>query len=449
MVPLIRIAFRNVLVQRKRSILIGFAVMLSALLLFMADSTMNGVEGQVLRGYMHLQSGHVAVVWEGMKEIDGMDTSRFLSKLASFNPAKKAEAKQAMDRLNQFLKTHADEVALFDATVRKYVRMRMGTNSGSVMVYGLTEATRQHLLDERTIAMEEGELPVASGRALALSREFADQNKVKLGDEVTLETVTANGESKEVAFVVKGIYANGAGYDNGYAFMPAREARDLLGYEEGYFDAARIYLKDLRRAEQFAKELDAYLLAESPMLRAESYKEASSFYTTTPKNLKLLFNLFVVFLLYIIGMGLRSTIGITLFQRMREFGTIRAIGFSKWQNYTVVLMEVLILSLMSLAIAFSIALGFTLFFGEQGVYVGPGPISYAMGGESFYPEMKVTDVVFVVLVITGFALGSTLGPGLRMSGQNITDLLANRMRKMSLMKVLWSGVSSPQRKVGQ
>ncbi len=57
----IKIAIRNVIINRKRTVLLGIVIFLSSLLLFLTDATMNGVYTQTLRGYVNLQSGHVAV----------------------------------------------------------------------------------------------------------------------------------------------------------------------------------------------------------------------------------------------------------------------------------------------------------------------------------------------------------------------------------------------------
>lgn len=447
MLPVIRIAFRNVLLQRKRSLLIGFAVMLSALLLLLADVIMNGVDRQVVKGYVYLQAGHVTVLWEDMKDVDSMDSARFMYKLATFDPAKKGANGRALDRLAEFVQLHHDQIALFDPTVRQFTQLRVGQQTGKFMLYGLTEQSRRLMTDARAIAVSEGELPVSGGRSVAVSRATADEFNLKLGDTITVETVTVEGKKTAVDLRLAGIYANGAGYDNIYGFMPDADVREILGYEKGYFDAARIYLKEMDQADAFARELNDYLAADGSVLYAQSYEEASAFYTNTPKNLKFFSNLFVLFLLFIIAIGLRSTIGISLFQRMREFGTIRAIGFSKLQNYMVILLELLFLSLMALGVAFVVAAGFTAIFSKSGVYVGPGAISYPLGGESFYPEMKATDVIRTILVILLFALLSTLGPGMRMCNQNITDLLMNRMRKVSALRVIWNVILPGRRKI--
>ena len=436
--PLIRIALRNVWAQKRRNSLIGLAVMVSALLLLLSDAVMNGVTRQVLRGYLNLQSGHVAVVWSEMKTVKPNDAARFLTKLKSFDPAQAEANRQATQRLKQYLADSSSDVAAFFPAVRRSVQTKVGDQINRSIAYGLTKANRDHLLNTGTIRMVAGRLPDGSGHAVALSQESATTQGLTIGSQIILETAVGD-EWKSVTFEVTGIYANGAGYDNYYAFMDDGVARDLFGYGPDEFDAGQIFLKDQSRAERFAHDLDAYLLAGGTVLRAESYAEASPFYTNNSRLMKMMFNGNVVFLLIIIAVGLRATIGINLMQRMREFGTIRAIGFGRWQNYIMILAEVWFLAMAALLVAFVLAAGLTWWFGSRGVWVGPGAISFALGGESFYPELSAWDVVKALGIILGFAVFATLGPGLRIVGHGITDLLLARQRRVSLVRMLLRG----------
>lgn len=435
--PLIRIALRNVWAQKRRNALVGLAVMVSALLLLLSDAVMNGVTRQVLKGYLNLQSGHVAVVWAEMKNVKTNDAARFLTKLKSFDPIQADANRQAVRRLQEFIADSPDVKAFFP-TVKRSVQTRVGDQINRSIAYGLSAANRQHLLDTGTIRMVAGSLPEGSGNTVAISQESATAQGLSVGSKIILETAIGD-EWKSVPFEVVGVYANGAGYDNYYAFMADGVARDLFGLDADQFDIGQVYLQNEARADRFAGELDAYLLAGGTVLRAESYAEASPFYTNNSRLMKMMFNGNVVFLLVIIAVGLRATIGINLMQRMREFGTIRAIGFGRWQNYMMILAEVWFLAMASLLVAFVLAAGFTWWFGSRGVYVGSGPVSFALGGESFYPELSAWDVVKALGIILGFAVFATLGPGLRIVGHGITDLLLARQRRVSLVRTLFRG----------
>ena len=46
-----------------------------------------------------------------------------------------------------------------------------------------------------------------------------------------------------------------------------------------------------------------------------------------------MFNVFIFFLLGMIAIGLRATVRMNLFEHMREFSTLRAVGYSRFQCF--------------------------------------------------------------------------------------------------------------------
>lgn len=436
-----KIAFRNIVADRKRAFLIGVAIFISSFLLFLTNTTMNGTESQVLRGYINLQAGQVAVVWKDLKKVSNMDPGKFIGNAASFDITEDNANRRAIARLINFLNENSGEIKAFYPTVRRSAKLIVKKpytkkKEGTLIIYSLTGDNRDFILDTGTLKMSEGELFSERDNSICISRERADEDMLKIGDTVTVEAVTLNGNSRTMKFVVSGIYANAAGYDNSYGFVSEKDARKLFGFDETYFDVGRIYLKDSGKVSEFARRLDEYLTAESDILRAESFSEASAFYTSTSRNIKIFFNIFTFFLLFMIGVGLRSTLRLKIFERMKEFGTLRAIGYSRIQCFAIIFFEVFFISIIALTAAFAVACIFVAIFGRVGIYVGSGGVTYALGGESFYPSLKVSDVIFAYTVISLFSLISAFGPGLKLCYHTITDIMMKRQKKFLLIAAI-------------
>ncbi len=435
-----KIALRNVIASKKRSFLIGLVIFLSTFILLISDAMMNGVERQILKGYDNLQASDVVVMWDSLKKVGNDDTTRLLFLTNnSFDPKKDAENKRATDKLNSYLDEHKSEVKAYYPLVRRNASLVNGNKKDSQFsIFGLTEANRKFLLESRTIELSQGELIYDDSNALAISRAKADEYDLDLGDKVEIAGLSIDGKAVARQFVIKGIYANGAGWDNYYGFIAESAARDLFQYKPGTFDIAKIYLDDAERADDFAKDLDSVLTAQSDVLRAESSSEASAMFPMMAQNLKAVFNLFIFALLFIIAIGLRATINMNLFERMKEFGTIRAIGYSRAQSFAIIFFEAFFLSLSMLCLALVSAFVLVQIFSEVGVYLGDGPLSY-FGGESIYPSMRVLDVLFALVIIALFALLSTFNPGLKLLYQNITDIMAKRQKRVFLPAAIWRG----------
>jgi|LSQX01.2.fsa_nt_gb ABC-type lipoprotein release transport system permease subunit len=436
-----RIAFRNIVSDKKRALLIGIAIFISSFLLFLTNSTMNGVESQVLRGYVNLQSGQVIVMWEELQKVSNMDAGKFLGNNASFDITKDELNKKAFERLADFLNSNKDEIKAFYPTIRRNAKLTIKKQStkkkeSSIIIYSLIPDNRDFILSTGTLKMSEGQLLDSQEDSICISRETADRDEINIGDSVAIQATTLNKNVRSMSFVVRGIYANTAGYDNSYGFISEKRARELFGFDSAYFDVGRIYLKNSGNIHSFANRLDKYLTSESKVLRAETYTQASAFYTSTSRNIKLFFSIFTFFLLFMIGVGLRSTLRLKIFERMKEFGTLRAIGYSRIQCFEIIFFEVLFLSILALTVAFFVAFILITIFGRVGVYVGSGGVTYALGGESFYPSLNLGDIIFAYVIISLFSLISTFGPGLKLCYQTITDIMIKKQKKISLFKVV-------------
>ncbi|AIQ12930.1 ABC transporter permease [Paenibacillus durus] len=435
---LIKIALRNIFAHKKRSAMIGAAIFISCLFILLSTSAMNGVQQQVLKGYMNIQSGHVAVEWEEQQKISGSDPGKFSENGKTYDLRKDAENKAALQRLDAYLQKHDDEIKAFYPTIHRNAYIMKGSSMDFVMLYGLTEASGHFFSDTKTVEPDSGTFDFKQENDLYLSEEKLADNNLKVGDTITIDYTSAEGQAKSANFHIAGTYANGAGYNNIYAYVPDSYLRKLLAVEPEYFDIGRLYLKNSANAGAFSSALDAELLRGNPVLRAEPYSLASEFYTNTSKIMKLFFNIFFIFFLCVIAAGVYTTIKMNIFERLKEFGSMRAIGYSRMQTYLIVFYELFFLSLLSLLVAFVLSAVLVLYFSKAGIYVGPGAVSFVLGGESFFPFMKVGDVVFSFAIIILFSLISTLYPGLQMCYQNITDLMLKRQKRVPVISRLFS-----------
>lgn len=428
---IIKIALRNLVMNKWRSLLIGFALFTSSFLLLISNATMNGVEDQVIRGYVHFQSGHVAVMWSEMKEISAKDPSRFLHKLVSYNPELETDNLEDIVQLEQFLGSNRDAVKAGFPSIMRLGRYSVGKVNDQFVVFGLTREHAAFLQQAKTLTIIEGELPDSETPGICISQFLAEDLGLNLGDSMQVRVATNAKEIREQEFVITGIYANVAGYDNFFAFMTDEDARKLTDVPQPLFDIYRVYLNSPQQAGEFAWKLNSYL-AGNPTLYAESYKDASTFYTNNSKYMRIMFNIFIFFILIVIAFGLVATIRMNLYERMREFGTLRAIGYSRSQNYGIIFAEMFLLAALALVAALILAGTLVAILGNTGIYVGTGAISYGLGGERFWPELRISDVLLAGAAVTFFALLATLGPGLSICYQEITDMMHKRQKSFFL-----------------
>jgi putative ABC transport system permease protein len=426
---LFTIALRNVLKNRKRSLFVGLAVCLSCAILLLSGALANGAGRQLAARYRDVMSGDVTVVWENVKEIDPSDAGRLY--FSEFDPKKMEDNRRAVRRFREFCQSRADRIEAVYEPLRAFGMLDNGTYASFCMIYGLSDRELGFLEQTRVYALAAGESANAyDDYAAVISQEMAADNHIGPGQWFTLDAQTPQGYVNSIEFCVVGLYKNAAPWDNKTVYVSEKNARELLQWDAGLFAQARVYLKRPATKAAFARDLDAHLLEDSLVLRAEPNGQTGEFYLTFGQTIKGVFVMFTVFLLFVIGLGIRSTVRINVFERLGEFGTLRALGFARRSAFLIVFFEVLVLSLAALAAALALTLVLTLVFSLTGLFVGNGVLNSLLGGEYVYPVLDPLDVLFALGMIALFSLLAPLKPALRVTLQKITDLLARNQKQL-------------------
>ena len=426
---LFTIALRNVLKNRKRSLLIGFAIFITSSILLSSGALANGAGRQLAARYRNVMAGDVTAVWENVKEIDPADAGRLL--FSEFDPKKMEANRRATERFREFCRTRSDQIEAVYTPLRVFGMLDNGMYAAFGTIYGLSDDELEFLKRSRVYDLAAGEsFESYDDFAAVISEEMAAENRVGIGTWITLDAQTPQGYVNSIEFNVVGLYKNAAPWDNKTIYISEKNARTLYQWDESLFAQARVLLNRPSERAAFARDLDAFLLAESGVLRAEANGQVAGFFLTFGESLKSVFLFFTAFLLFVIGLGIRSTVRLSIFERLSEFGTLRAIGFARRSAFLIVFFEILILGLLSLLAAMLFTLALAAVFGAVGLYVGNGVLNSLLGGEYVYPVLDPLDLVTALGLIGLFAFLAPLKPALRVTLQRITDLLARNQKQV-------------------
>lgn len=444
MVVLLKIAFRNILKNKKRALHIGLTLALSSTLLLFSFSIGNGIERQVIDKYRDFQSGDVTVLWSNVKKIDPSDPSRLF--FSAFDMKNDNINREAIKRLDEFLGQNAGEIAYSFKSVRGNGTLDTGSYAAFSMIFGLSQDEMGYLTDKRVFQLVDGVSPYSGEYGISISDDAAKKYDISLGDWVTLDCTTARSFINTQEYRVTGFYRSSSDYDSIYIYMNRDDALELLDQDPEYFQAARLFLRNPADSVGFAERLDRRLTGAADVLRAEPMETSAGFYTMIAGFLKSLFTAFVMFIMLIIAVGIRSVVRMDLFERLKEFGTLRAMGFNRLQNLLIIFFEILMLSLVCFSTAFAANLGLVALLEKPGIYVGRGAVAYALGGEAIHPLFIPKDTLPAMMILLFFSIFAPLKPGLRLCRQQITDLLAQNQRPMSAITDMLRSAIGARRK---
>jgi ABC-type lipoprotein release transport system permease subunit len=314
---LLKMALRNVERKKLRMLATLGAMGLAGALVIFFGSMMHGYEKGMVANLIEGETGHLQAHAAGYRldpELYGtLDPGDGLEKL-------RAEGIPATARLLGF-----GLAAKGDAS------------SGA-------ELTGLDLEHEGTVsrlprALSEGQwLDAADPQGVVLGRKLAKRLEAGLGDEVVILTQDAEGGMADRIYKVRGILKTvGARVDDAGFFMGEAAFRDIFALPAGWHEVAvklpeaKADLEAGRRAVQAALPGAEVKTWRELQPMAASMVDSQSAGTAIFTSIAYLACALVVF----------NAMLMSVFERIREFGVMRALGLSPWQLYVTISLEAL------------------------------------------------------------------------------------------------------------
>jgi ABC-type lipoprotein release transport system permease subunit len=162
------------------------------------------------------------------------------------------------------------------------------------------------------------------GRPLILGRAVADDLDKEVGDTLRLY---------ETTYRIVGLYETGAPFEDGAAVALLDDAQDLSKHPR-QVNAFLIKLRDIRDAERVRQRIEGRFSDLTATLSSDFVEEQD--WLATIQGFTRAISLLAVL---IGGVGVMNTVLMSVFERTREFGTLRALGWHPRQVLGMVLGE--------------------------------------------------------------------------------------------------------------
>ena len=190
------------------------------------------------------------------------------------------------------------------------------------------------------VTLEEGEIPEKEeGDAVVFGVSTASRFGIKVNDTVTLSP-TSGGKSK--TFKVVGLLRSvGAGEMDIGCFMSLESAQDLLG-KEGYVSAFLVRLQD----PQLGEEVEQVLKQMFPKAEITRQEELMRQIDRIMSIINGVLLALAAVSLGVGGLGILNTVMMSVHERRREIGMLKAVGAERWHVLLLFLSEALIISLI-------------------------------------------------------------------------------------------------------
>ena len=250
-------------------------------------------------------------------------------------------------------------------------------------------------------------------RAIIIGRALADRFQTELGRKLIVMSSGANGDIVSRAFRIRGLFdAEMDSTEERYVFILKSEAQQMLGLGSGVSEGV-VLLDNHDAAAETAGRIEARLQEQDYSVR--TWRESLPLLDVYLQ----LYNGFVLIWFVVIfvamGFGIVNTTLMAVFERMREFGLLKALGMRPKRIVKTILTESFFLLGLGLTAGNLLGLASCLVLADSGIDLS----GFAKGAEFanmsrvIYPAVWFKDVLTANLVVLVLGLTVSLYPALK------------------------------------
>ncbi len=371
---LLELAFRNIRRNMRRSLVTGLSVFAGAMLTGLIYGWINGLMELMLGSYVQYQTAHVRITSE-----EYLRREKFMP-VDEIIPEAGALKKALAER---------EDVLSVEERFRFGILLGHGDMTVQAMGMGLDVAKSGFPIAERIV---KGNI---TGKGIVIGSELADKLGVTPGDQLLIATKTSEGGLGGIKLPIEAIFSmHVREFDEKVFFISPDSARRLLKILPSESTEIYIYLKEIKRADLFSAEISSLLPAG---VVSKTYKEQLGGMYDYLESAKYIYVVFELLILFLASFVIINTMIMVLFERMREIGTLKAIGFTEREMFTLFAAEGGIIGILGgvpgAVIGFSIVkvLSYTGINLESMMREIDMPVEYIL-----YPVLHWSDIFIVV-----------------------------------------------------
>ena len=347
------IALRFLLDNRMQSLLIIFGIAVGSAVIVFITALITGLQANVIERTLGTQA-HIRILPpDEVNRILPADDGSW--SLVLENP----RAQRLRSIINwQDIRDVLDEdpqVLAVSPVISGPAIARRGVARASVALLGIDPVRYQQIIP-LTDDLIAGQFTVGAGNAV-IGKELASDLGLGIGDKLKLDA----GEGREAVVDIAGIFELGVReLDARYVYLDLKQTQTLLDLAGG------VTVIDTTVGEIFEADRIAKRLARLTGLRAESWMETNGQLLNALSSQSMTTEMIRIFVGISVAFGIASVLAVSVVQRTREIGILRAMGSPRGQILRVFLLQGGLLGLLGSACGGAVGWGLVQVFNLAG-----------------------------------------------------------------------------------
>jgi ABC-type lipoprotein release transport system permease subunit len=267
-----------------------------------------------------------------------------------------------------------------------YGLVAVGTKSAGARFWGV-EPTLERFTFDLAQHLDEGRfLSENNQRGVVLGQKLARSLQAKIGSEIVVVVQAADGSLGNDLYTVTGILkAAGDSIDRNAALIHAAD------FDELFVSGGRIHEVALNSRERLSPEKLAELLTiAAPDEEVMSWRQLLPEVSDMVNLFDVSMLIFGLIFLLAAGMGVMNTMLMATYERIREFGIIKALGATPWRIIMDVATEAFVLAVLGTVVGTILGLAGSYYLQEVGLDLSIFATTYSVGGVAFDPIWRAT-----------------------------------------------------------
>jgi len=406
---IIKISFRNLHRSSRRTMLTAGLITIGVIFVLVYSALAGSFKSYMVGQITDSMLGHIQIHRKGyIASVDNLPLDKNL------NEKQVTKITDILDE-NPYIESYTFRLKL-GSMFSNY------TSSTNIRLNGIDPERESQTLPLFASRLQGSDTGLIKEGEILVPELIAKGMKVKKGDTIVLVANNKQGSVNGLNFKVSGTIEpiSGPGGRDGYIHI--NDVRKLLRLKQVEVSEVVIRLKDvsilpkamqsLREIKQFTNQMD------KPVFEIHTWTKLSPFYNII-KMLDIMNLSIKIILISIVLISILNVMIMSVFERIKEIGTIAAMGTTPATIVKLFLTEGLMLgifgtflgNILSLIIVYSIdAIGLTFSFGRQSDLV-------------LHPVLQLNDMLLVSGIVIIISLIASISPALKAANLNPVDAL--------------------------
>lgn len=396
-----RTAFQNCWRNPRRAALVILTISLGALGLFLYHGLNNGLLAQYRINTIHAKYGHGQIFRKGF--YGKVHEEPWKLWINNYQDIQKKllnlpEVSQVFPRLS------------FSGILTHGHLSINGQGTG-------TDGNKEKAFFDR-LNIVQGQTTDGNPQKIILGIGLAHALKVQPGDHVTLLANTLVGTMNALDLEVSGIFQMGArDIDDRFFQIEFYTAQQILNTESA--ESIAVALKHDDKWD----EIEAFSANEKLNIEAISFEILDKiYYGNSVSWLDKQFGIFEIIIVFIVLLGVFSTVSVSILERKEEFGFLRSNGESRNNIAQVLVLEALFLSGIGSVFGLALAYGINFTFFRKGLSMPPAP------GFTLPFDFKIILNLQQGLKVIGLCLFTTFGATALATLRSLSGSISENLR---------------------